>query len=95
MKRTQIYLTEEQKTRLEEIARLRSVSMADVVRDAVSQYLRASERQQTELILERTFGSIRAWQGRDGVDLARELRRDWERQPGEGEDPAPGQGGAR
>jgi hypothetical protein len=90
VRRTQIYLTDEQKTKLEEIARLRSVSMADVVRDAVSQYLTAGEGQQTELVLERTFGSIPAWEGRDGVALARALRSTWERSSAESEGPARG-----
>ncbi len=78
MERTQVYLTAEQKARLEAIARARSVPMADVVRDAISQYLLANEPDQILAVIRETFGAVVEWKDRDGVALQRELRSMWE-----------------
>lgn len=78
MERTQIYLTAEQKARLEAIARARAVPMADVVRDAVDRYLSASESGQLLEAINRTFGTVKEWKDRDGVEIQRELRAMWE-----------------
>jgi len=81
MQRTQIYLTRDQKLRLEAIARSKSVSMADVVREAVSRYLAGTDSQYVVAQLQATFGGVAEWQDRDGIELARELREKWERTP--------------
>lgn len=78
MERTQIYLTSEQKARLETIARARSVPMADVVRDAVDEYLLSNEPNQLLSAINKTFGTVTEWKGKDGVALQRELRAMWE-----------------
>ncbi|MEX0973821.1 MAG: CopG family transcriptional regulator [Bacillota bacterium] len=78
MERTQIYLAAEQKARLEAIARAKSVPMADVVRDAVAQYLLASEPDQLLTVIKETFGAVVEWKEKDGVALQRELRSMWE-----------------
>jgi predicted DNA-binding protein len=71
--RTQIYLTEEQRERLDELAGRRAVSMATVVRDAIDAYL-GEAQEDVGVALDETFGSIptlevpsRAeWRGSDG-----------------------------
>lgn len=78
MERTQIYLTAEQKARIEAIARARSVPMADVVRDAVAQYLLANEPDQLLAVIRETFGAVAEWKDKDGVVLQREIRSTWE-----------------
>jgi predicted DNA-binding protein len=77
--RTQIYLEDEQKARLEAIARSRSVSMADVVREAVSEYLAKNEADHRSAVVRETFGAVSEWGDRDGVDLVREIRGQWRR----------------
>lgn len=55
--RTQIYLTEEQRERLDELAGRRSVSMATVVRDAIDAYV-GEAREDVSVVLDETFGSL-------------------------------------
>jgi len=54
--RTQIYLTSEQRTRLDELARRRGGSLAELIREAVDAYLAAAGPGAVEA-LERTFGA--------------------------------------
>ncbi len=77
MERTQIYLTSVQKARLEAVARARSVSMADVVREAVDKYLLDIGPDQLILTIRETFGVAKEWKDRDGVEIQRELRSMW------------------
>lgn len=79
MERTQIYLTNEQKARIEAIARSKSISMAEVVRDAISQYLQTNEKSHGVTVLRDTFGAVPEWKGQDGVYRARQLRSLWTR----------------
>jgi hypothetical protein len=51
--------------------------MADVVRDAVDQYLLASEPDQLLAVIDKTFGTVAEWKDKDGVALQRELRAMW------------------
>jgi hypothetical protein len=91
MLRTQIYLTADQKARLEAIAKSKSVSMADVVRDAVSSYLANNDSELRLSVLRDTFGAIGEWKDHDGVSLARSLREQWER-PLDGTEDDPNKG---
>ena len=77
VERTQVYLTSEQKARLETIARAKSVSMADVIREAVDQYLLDSEPNQLLAAINRTFGTVSEWKDKDSVVFQRELRAMW------------------
>jgi len=54
--RTQIYLTGEQRDRLDELARRRGGSLAELIREAVDAYLAALGPGVAEA-LERTFGA--------------------------------------
>lgn len=74
MRRTQVYLTEEQLRALNRSARRERASMAQLVRDAVDAYLRREERVSPEAALDATFGASpdievpprSEWRERDG-----------------------------
>ncbi|MEX2458198.1 MAG: CopG family transcriptional regulator [Actinomycetota bacterium] len=55
--RTQIYLTAEQRRRLDQLARGRDASLAEVIRDAVDAYLERVAPDPSEA-LEATFGAL-------------------------------------
>ena len=67
--RTQIYLTDEQRRRLDELARHRGSTLAGVVREAVDSYL--SSGADIQAALDSTFGSI--------PDLEVPSRDEWDR----------------
>ena len=67
--RTQVYFTDDQRAKLDEIAAARGVPMALVVREAVAQYL--SDRRDTRAALDATFGTI--------PDLVTPPRSEWNR----------------
>jgi Arc/MetJ-type ribon-helix-helix transcriptional regulator len=78
MKRTQVYLTEEQKAALDDIAKMRSISMAEVVREAVSEYLDGRTSETRFAVLDETFGAVPEWQDADSVEHVRNLRSGWD-----------------
>ena len=53
--RTQVYLTKEQRAKLDELARREDKTLAELIREAVDRYL-AEERPDVEEALRRTFG---------------------------------------
>ncbi len=67
--RTQVYLTEEQRRRIDRIARERGVTMAEVIRAALDEYL--GDEADASAALAATFGAI--------PDLAVPSRDEWER----------------
>jgi hypothetical protein len=67
--RTQIYLTEEQRRRLDERGRHEGRSLAAMVREAIDVYLAAAP--DVQVTLDRTFGVL--------PDLVLPSRDDWER----------------
>jgi Ribbon-helix-helix protein, copG family len=70
--RTQIYLTDEQRVRLDRIVRRRGVPLAAVIREAVTRYLAESEPDLEE-VLSSTFGSM--------PDLDVPSREEWDAGP--------------
>ncbi len=54
--RTQVYLTDEQRERIDRVATAEGVSMAQVIRHAVDEYL--DDRPDPEAALAATFGAI-------------------------------------
>jgi len=68
--RTQIYLTREQRDRLDDVARREAKTMAQVIRDAVDDYLARAAPDATAA-LDATFGSI--------PDLEVPSRDEWDR----------------
>lgn len=55
--RTQVYLTEEQRERLDALRRARGESLAELIRDAVDSYL-DREGLDRDAALELTFGAV-------------------------------------
>lgn len=56
--RTQVYLTEEQRRRLDELVRRRGVPMAQLVREALDHYLEETMHPDLETALATTFGAM-------------------------------------
>lgn len=67
--RTQIYLTAEQRRRLDERGRLEGKAMASLVRDAIDRYLAVAP--ESDRALDATFGSL--------PDLDVPARGEWDR----------------
>jgi predicted DNA-binding protein len=67
--RTQIYLTDEQRRRIKEVASAEGVSMAEVIRRALDGYL--DEQAEPDKVLAATFGVAK--------DLEVPSRDEWER----------------
>jgi predicted transcriptional regulator len=69
MTRTQIYLTDEQRKRIDEIAKRTNSSMAEVIRQAVDAYIDAGE---DDDFLDATFGAAK------GIALTVPSRDEWD-----------------
>lgn len=67
--RTQVYLTEEQRQQIDEIAAAEGVTMAEVIRRALDAYL--GEHPDPDPVLAATFGSV--------PDFSVLSRREWRR----------------
>lgn len=70
MRRTQIYLTDEQRRGLRKAARRRGTSVAEVIRRAVDSFLRRDDVDTTD-VLQRTLGAL--------PDLEVPDRSEWDR----------------
>ncbi len=68
--RTQVYFTEEQRRRLDALAKDQGRTLASVVREAVDAYV-AQQTLDLGLVLDETFGSM--------PDLAVPARSEWDR----------------
>lgn len=77
MERTQVYLTSEQKAALEKLSRQKSVPMADLVREALNEYIAKTTADYRLKVLEETFGGVPEWRDIDGVEYVRNLRSGW------------------
>jgi len=73
--RTQIYLTEEQRARLDELGRRKGAPLARMIREAVDAYL-VDERPDAQAALDETFGVL--------PTIGLVDRDEWERDPGPG-----------
>jgi hypothetical protein len=71
--RTQIYLTEDQRRRLDARGRLTGSPLAKMIREAVDAYL-TDDRPDAEAVLDETFGSL--------PDLELPSRQEWDRGAG-------------
>ncbi len=70
--RTQIYLTKEQRAKLDELARREDKSLAQLIREAVDRYLE-TERPDVEEVLRRTFGAAPDFQVPDRSEWNRDF----------------------
>jgi hypothetical protein len=71
--RTQIYLTDDQRRRLDARGRRTGAPMARLIREAVDAYL-ADDRPDAQAALDETFGTL--------PDLELPSRDEWDRDPG-------------
>lgn len=76
MVRTQIYLTEQQRTELAAIADHRGQRQSEVIREAVDRFIEQNSHRRREAILLRAAG---VWRGRVQVPDFAGLRRGWDR----------------
>lgn len=79
MVRTQIYLDERQKAELDRLSAARRVTMSELIRQAIEQFL-GSSQSGLDMALEKSFG---IWKDRDDIGKSpayvRKIRREWER----------------
>jgi predicted DNA-binding protein len=76
MKRTQIYLTEEEQNELDRLSEQRGVSKSSIVREAVDEYLAKHSKEKRKEVLEYVAG---IWEGRDDLPDFEKLREEWDR----------------
>ena len=75
MERTQLYLTPEQKKAVVEIGRTKSMTMAEVVREAVEQYIVSEKHDYQVKVIRETFGAM---SGSDMEGYINDLRQGWQ-----------------
>jgi len=78
MVRTQVYLTEEEKSSLESAALSQGVSQSDLIRRAIDELLAKTSRIDTVAILDEIAG---VWSNRSDIAGIRDLRTGWRRRP--------------
>lgn len=77
MRRTQIYLTDEEHSAASAIARSQERTLSDVIREALDSYI-ASEMPREER-LRRMHAARGMWKDRDDLPDFEEIRRSWDR----------------
>jgi hypothetical protein len=78
MVRTQVYLTEEEKSSLETAALSQGVSQSDLIRQAIDQLLAKTGRIDKSSILDEIAG---IWSTRTDIPDIRDIRTGWRRRP--------------
>ena len=76
MVRTQIYLTEQQRTELAAIAHHRGQRQSEVIREAVDRFIERNSHHRRAAVLRRAAG---LWRDRADVPDLAALRRGWDR----------------
>ncbi len=76
MVRTQIYLTENQRTEIAEIANLAGKRQSEVIREALDHFIEQKSRQRRAAILREAAG---IWRGRTDLPDLDALRGEWDR----------------
>jgi metal-responsive CopG/Arc/MetJ family transcriptional regulator len=79
MIRTQIYLTEEEKTALNALSVQMGKRQSEIIREAVDRFLARYSQSRRQQILDRVAG---IWKYREDLPEIEELRKDWDRGPG-------------
>ncbi len=77
MIRTQIYLTEQERDALGQLAADTGRPQSELIRDAVDRFISLSSKAHREAVLERTAG---LWKDRAGLPDFAALRRQWDRE---------------
>lgn len=76
MKRTQIYLTEEEQLALDKLSEQRNTSKSALIREAVDEYLAKHSEERRKKAFEQACGM---WKDRDDLPDFEELRKEWDR----------------
>lgn len=76
MKRTQIYLTEEEQLALDKLSEQKDTSKSALIREAVDEYLVKHSEEHRKEILERVAGM---WKDRDDLPDFEEIRKEGDR----------------
>ncbi len=76
MVRTQIYLTETEKTALNDLAVTTGKPQSELIREAVDAFIGQSNKNRREAVLERAAG---LWKDRDDLPDFDTLRKQWDR----------------
>jgi hypothetical protein len=77
MVRTQIYLTESERSALARMGDVTGKKLAELIREAIDCYLAQSGAQHRHIVLERVAG---LWKDRTDLPVPGELRREWHRE---------------
>ena len=78
MVRTQIYLTEKERTALAGLARKSGRRQSELIREAIDAFVARQDRTHLQEIVRRTAG---IWKDRDDLPDFRQLRAEWDRRP--------------
>jgi Arc/MetJ-type ribon-helix-helix transcriptional regulator len=78
MVRTQVYLTEEEKSNLESVALAQGVSQSDLIRQAIDELLAKRGTIDKSPILDEIAG---VWSDKKDIPIVRELRTGWRKRP--------------
>ena len=76
MIRTQIYLTDEQRSKLAVIAKNRGKKQSEVIREAIDRFIGQTEQSQKKKALREAAG---IWRNRDDLSDYRAIRSEWDR----------------
>lgn len=76
MVRTQIYLTEQEKAGLGELAKTTGKNQAELIREAVDHLIESSRENHADVVLNNAAGM---WKDREDLATAEELRASWDR----------------
>lgn len=76
MRRTQIYLTEEEQKELDRLSEERGVSKSSIVREAVDEYIAKFSAERRREVFERVAGM---WKNRDDLPDFERMRKEWDR----------------
>lgn len=76
MERTQVYLTPDQKEALLMLSREKAIPMAELIRNAIEEYLIRHNRDNRRRIIQETFGAVPEWSV-NGQSYTREIRGGW------------------
>lgn len=76
MKRTQIYLTDEEQLELDSLSERKGTSKSALIREAVDEYLAKYSEERRREVIERAAGM---WKDRDDLPDFEEIRKEWDR----------------
>jgi hypothetical protein len=75
---TELNLTEEERSALQEISRLTGKTEDELIREAVGQLITEFQNENRITLLQKAKG---IWKDRDDLPASEELRREWDRLP--------------